>query len=86
MEDNTAKIIDLEGIENQNTVDEEASDSGNGGSVLAGIVGGFIAYVVIDGGKKLWQFFTSKRAEKKQSKEVTIIVDGEDNETSEDHQ
>ena len=38
------------------TETEEAAGSGNAGALVVGIVGGFLAYAVIDGGKKTAAF------------------------------
>lgn len=52
MEDMNVRANEVEEIETTTEV-EETSDSSNAGALLAGIVGGFIAYAFIEGAKKL---------------------------------
>lgn len=57
---------------------DEAVDSGNAGALVAGIVGGFLAYAVIGGAKKLWGFAGAKLAERKAARKAgTDAVDVE---------
>lgn len=52
MEDMNVRANEVE--ENEATTEvEETSDGSNAGALLAGIVGGFIAYAFIEGAKKL---------------------------------
>lgn len=79
MEDNNTNIVEFEETNNSPEEIEEtnACESSSGG-VIAGVVGGFIAYVVIDGAKKLWSFIAEKRAEKKRAKVIVVDAEGED--------
>lgn len=53
MEEMNARVMENEVMDETVEVDE-AVDSGNAGALVAGIVGGFLAYAVIGGAKKLW--------------------------------
>ena len=55
MEEMNARVMENEVMDETVEVDE-AVDSGNAGALVAGIVGGFLAYAVIGGAKKLWGF------------------------------
>ena len=52
MEEMNARVMENEVMDETVEVDE-AVDSGNAGALVAGIVGGFLAYAVIGGAKKL---------------------------------
>ena len=67
MEDMTARVNDIEEIETTTEVEENV-ESSNSGALVAGIVGGFVAYALIGGAKKLWGFIAPKLAERKQAK------------------
>ena len=57
---------------------DETQDSSNAGALLAGVIGGFIAYAVIGGAKKLWGFAGAKLAERKAARKAgTDAVDVE---------
>lgn len=64
MEEMNARVMENEVMDETVEVDE-AVDSGNAGALVAGIVGGFLAYAVIGGAKKLWGFAGAKLAERK---------------------
>ena len=49
---------------------DEPQDSSNAGALLAGVIGGFIAYAVIGGAKKLWGFAGAKLAERKAARKA----------------
>lgn len=53
MEDKNVRANEVEEIETSTEI-EEVEDSSNAGALLMGIVGGFIAYAIIGGAKKLW--------------------------------
>jgi hypothetical protein len=76
MEENTARMDEIQEIE---TVDEvaEASENSNTGAFVAGIVGGFLAYAVVSGAKKLAGFVSTKLAERKQKKTAGTVIDAE---------
>lgn len=77
MENMNAKVIENEEIEEVTEV-EEASDSGNAGALVAGIVGGFLAYAVIGGTKKLRGFVETKWAAHKAAERTKAdVVDAE---------
>ena len=72
-------------LENENeeigaATEEEANDSINAGALLTGVVGGIIAFIAIDGGRKLLTFAKEKRIERKQKKaaakgEPVFVID-----------
>ena len=57
------KMNEIEEIEA--TEVDKTQDSSNAGALLAGVIGGFIAYAVIGGAKKLWVIIEEKVAAKK---------------------
>lgn len=63
MEENTARVDEIETLEPETEV-AEVPESYNGGAFVAGIVGGFLAYAVIGGAKKLTTFVQMKWAER----------------------
>ncbi len=63
MEDMNMRENEIEEIENATEI-EETSESSNSGAMLAGIVGGFLAYAIISGAKKLHKIVKEKRAAK----------------------
>lgn len=67
MEDMTARANDIEEIETTTEVEESMEDS-NSGALVAGIIGGFLAYAMIGGAKKLWGFVAPRLAERRQAK------------------
>ena len=64
MEDMNARVMENEELDEVTEVDE-AVESGNAGALVAGVVGGFLAYAMIGGVKKLWGFVGTKLAERK---------------------
>ena len=77
MEEMNARVMENEVMDETVEVDE-AVDSGNAGALVAGIVGGFLAYAVIGGAKKLWGFAGAKLAERKAARKAgTEVVDAE---------
>ena len=64
MEEMNARVMENEVMDETVEVDE-AVDSGNAGALVAGIVGGFLAYAVIGGAKKLRVIIEEKVAAKK---------------------
>ena len=62
------KMNEIEEIEA--TEVDETQDSSNAGALLAGVIGGFIAYAVIGGAKKLWGFAGAKLAERKAARKA----------------
>jgi hypothetical protein len=62
--------------ENEATEANETQDSSNAGAMLAGVIGGFIAYAMIGGAKKLRVIIGEKVAAKKLAKaaESNVIV------------
>lgn len=69
MEEMNARVMENEVMDETMEVDE-AVDSGNAGALVAGIVGGFLAYAVIGGAKKLWGFAGAKLAERKAARKA----------------
>ena len=61
MEDMTARVNDIEEVE---TTTEVSSS----GALVAGIIGGFLAYAMIGGVKKLWRFAAPRLAERRRAK------------------
>ncbi len=78
MEDNNEMLIEDEEIAESAEV-EEASANGRTGSLGLGIVGGFLAYAVIGGAKKLWTLLEARWAAKK-AKE-TVMLQAADSES-----
>ena len=64
MEEMNTRVMENEVMDESVEVDE-AVDSGNAGALVAGIVGGFLAYAVIGGAKKLRVIIEEKVAAKK---------------------
>lgn len=78
MEENTMKVNEIEEYDQSDVEVEEALDeSSGGGSFVAGIVGGFLAYAVIGGAKKLAAFAQMKLAERKLKEASKTVVDAE---------
>lgn len=73
MEENTARMDEIQEIE---PVEEaiEAPENSSAGAFIAGIVGGFAAYVVINGAKKLWAFASNKLKTRKKKKGTPDVV------------
>lgn len=69
MEDMNARVMENEELDEVAEVDE-AAESGNTGALVAGVVGGFLAYAMIGGVKKLWGFVGTKLAAEKAKTEV----------------
>lgn len=77
MEDMNARVMENEELDEVTEVDE-AVESGNAGALVAGVVGGFLAYAMIGGVKKLWGFVGTKLAERKAAEKTkTEVVDAE---------
>lgn len=74
MEDMNVRANEVEEIETTTEV-EETSDSSNAGALLAGIVGGFIAYAFIEGAKKLRVIAVEKWQAKKLAETNTAPVE-----------
>lgn len=64
MENMNAKVMENEDIEEITEV-EEATEGGNAGALVAGVVGGFLAYAMIGGVKKLWGLVGTRLAGRK---------------------
>ena len=64
MEDKNVRANEVEEIETGTEI-EEVEGSSNAGALLMGIVGGFIAYAIIGGAKKLWAVAEEKYVAKK---------------------
>lgn len=78
MEENTVKVNEIEAYEQPEIEVEEAPEESSGsGAFVAGIVGGFLAYAVIGGVKKLAAFAQTKWAERKQKKDAEIVIDAD---------
>lgn len=77
MEDMNTRVMENEELDEVTEVDE-AVESGNAGALVAGVVGGFLAYAMIGGVKKLWGFVGTKLAERKAAEKAkTEVVDAE---------
>lgn len=72
MEENTAKVNEIEEYQQPEVEVEEAPEE-SGGAFVAGVVGGFLAYATIGGVKKLAAFARAKWAERKQKDTETVI-------------
>lgn len=64
MDDMNVRANEVEEIEIDTEI-EEVEGSSNAGALLMGIVGGFIAYAIIGGAKKLWAVAEEKCVAKK---------------------
>ena len=78
MEENIAKMDEIEEIANVDEA-EEVSEGSGAGAFVAGIAGGFLAYAVIGGTKKLVEVVGSKIKARKLKKEAAkaVVVDAE---------
>lgn len=78
MENMNAKVMENEDIEEITEVDE-ATEGGNAGALVAGVVGGFLAYAMIGGVKKLWGLVGTKLVERKAAElnKKTNVVDAD---------
>jgi len=76
MEENTARVNEIEEFEPETEIDE-AVESSSGGAFVAGIVGGFLAYAIIGGAKKLAVFAQTKWAARKQKEAEKIKAKAE---------
>ena len=78
MENMNAKVMENEDIEEITEV-EEATEGGNAGALVAGVVGSFLAYAMIGGVKKLWGLVGTKLAERKAAElnKKTNVVDAD---------
>ena len=78
MENMNAKVMENEDIEEITEVDE-ATEGGNAGALVAGVVGGFLVYAMIGGVKKLWGLVGTKLAERKAAElnKKTNVVDAD---------
>lgn len=74
MEENTMRVNEIEEIE-PDVEDEEVSEGSGSGAFVAGIIGGFLAYAVIGGAKKLAAFAQTKLAERKRKNETDPAID-----------
>lgn len=84
MENMNTKVIENENIEETTEV-AETSDGGNAGALVAGIVGGFLAYAIIGGAKKLLAFVETKRQTKNAAElSKTEVVEAEFTEVEND--
>lgn len=88
MEENTVRTNEIEEYEQTEIEVEEAPEESSGsGAIVAGIVGGFLAYAVIGGVKKLAAIAQTKWAERKQKEAAKqTVVDAEFVEVPEDKQ
>lgn len=79
------RMNEVEEIETITEV-EEAEDSSNAGALLAGVIGGFIAYAVIGGAKKLRVIVEEKIAAKKlaDANKNAVVVDTDYEDASEE--
>jgi hypothetical protein len=62
---------------------DETQDSSNAGALLAGVIGGFIAYAVIGGAKKLRVIIEEKVAAKKLAEADKAEIDSADEDSEE---
>ncbi len=77
MEEMNARVMENEELDEITEVDE-VSESSSAGALVAGIAGGFLAYAMIGGVKKLWGIVGTKVAEYKAArKDQTEVVDAE---------
>lgn len=85
MEEMNARVMENEELNDNVAEPEEIPESGNAGAMVAGVIGGFLAYAMIGGAKKLWGFVSAKAAERKAArKEQAEAVDVEYTEDSDE--
>lgn len=79
------RMNEVEEIETITEV-EETEDNSNAGALLAGVIGGFIAYAVIGGAKKLRVIVEEKIAAKKlaDANKNAVVVDADYEDASEE--
>lgn len=78
MEETNARVMENEELDEIATEVDDVSESGNAGALVAGIAGGFLAYAMIGGAKKLWRIIGTKVAEYKAAQKDQIeAVDAE---------
>ena len=82
MEEMNAKVMENEELE-AITEAEEAEESGSAGALVAGVVGGFLAYAMIGGVRRLWGFVGAKLAERKDAEYTEVAAEDSDEEGSE---
>lgn len=93
MDDMNVRANEVEEIET-NTEIEEVDGGSNAGALLMGIVGGFLAYAMIGGAKKLWAIAEEKYVAKKLAQanakpvqvETPAAEDAEHKESGEDNE
>jgi hypothetical protein len=79
MEEMNAKVMENEELE----AITEAEESGSAGALVAGVVGGFLAYAMIGGVRRLWGFVGAKLAERKAAEKAKAeVVDAEHTEVA----
>lgn len=77
MEDMNAKVMENEELDEVTEADE-AMENGSAGALVAGVVGGFLAYAMIGGARKLWGLVSTKLAERKAAEKARAeVVDAE---------
>lgn len=88
MEENTVRTNEIEEYEEPEVeVEETPEESSGSGAIVAGIVGGFLAYAVIGGVKKLAAIAQTKWAERKQKEAAKkTVVDAEFTEIPEEQE
>lgn len=78
MEENTVRVNEIDEYEEPEIeVEEVPEESSGSGAIVAGIVGGFLAYAVIGGAKRLAAFAQTKWAERKQKEAKKTVIDAE---------
>ena len=61
--ENTVKFNEIEEVENiEQDVVNTPEESNNNAALVAGMIGGFLAYAIVSGGKKLVKFVGTKVA------------------------
>lgn len=76
MEDNAVRVNENEEIDFVSD-SEETSENLNSGAFVAGIIGGFLAYVAVNGAKKLSGFVRTKLEKRKNKKDAESATDDE---------
>lgn len=67
--ENTVKFNEIEEVENiEQDVVNTPEESNNNAALVAGMIGGLLAYAIVSGGKKLVKFVGTKVAEHKAKK------------------
>ena len=75
MEENMKTFEEVEDIDTVDEAEEEVSEGSTAGAFVAGMVGGFVAYAVVSGAKRLIAFAGAKWKARKRKKTDAPAID-----------